>query len=176
MEVEPPHREVRAGAGSAYRVGSVTHVVDGPWRVVIRNLGPRTGRQVIATWEIHRSWTVSGGWARRAVAAGGSGMRASEVRWLSASEQRLGGASERWRIGASELAWRGASERIFAGASQWGFGGASERARAGGSEVRLGGASEQGHAGGSEQRLGGSEARFDGPTAPPLPYPPVGKE
>lgn len=175
VEVEPPHREVRSGQGSAYRVGSVTHVVDGPWRVVISNLGPRTGRQVIATWEIHRSWSLSGGWARRAV-TGRGGIGASELRWGSASEQRLGGASERWRIGASELAWRGASERIFAGASQWRYAGGSERAFAGGSEYRLGGASERGHAGGSEGRLGGSEARFDGPTAPPLPYPPAGKE
>jgi hypothetical protein len=188
VEVEPPQRETRVGHGSAYRVGNVTHVVEGPWRVVIRNIGARTERQIIGTWEILRSWSVTGSWARRA-AAGRTGIGASEQRWSTGSETRLGGASELWRIGASELAWRGASERLLMGASERLLRGASERAWAGASEARLGGASERAFAGaserafaggserslggGSEARVGGDEAHFEGPTAPPLPYPPA---
>jgi hypothetical protein len=198
VEIEPPRREERAGHSFAYRVGSVTHVVEGPWRVVIRNVGAHSERHVVGTWEIHRAWTAMGG---RVVRTGGrAGVGASEAAWMVGSEARMGGASERWRIGASELAWRGASERLLAGASQWRYGGASERAFAGGSELRFGGASERAWAGASEARLGGasesamsgasehaypgaseanigaSEHRFEGPTAPPLPYPPTASD
>lgn len=194
VEIEPPRREERAGGSFAYRVGNVVHVVEGPWRVVIRNIGAHSERQVLGTWEIHRAWTALSGHAVR-VGGGQAGAGASEVHWLAGSEYRLGGASERWRIGASEVAWRGASERMMAGASQWRYagaserryvgasetrlGGASERVRGGASESRLGGASERALGGGSERaqpagsegRLGASDLRFEGPTAPPLPYP-----
>ena len=33
-----------------------THVVYGSWQVVIRGLGARAERKVLAVWEIHRSW------------------------------------------------------------------------------------------------------------------------
>jgi hypothetical protein len=166
VTVEPPSRESWQGRTTAYRVGAVTHVVDGPWRVVVRNLGARAEREVVATWEIHRSWSIQGG-AERSVATGRAPVRGgaselalggSERRWRSGSELRLGGASERWRIGASELAWRGASERLFAGASERTLRGASER--------RLGGA--------SETRLGASE-RHQGAADRPLPYPKPGE-
>jgi len=200
VEIEPPRREERTGQSFAYRVGNVVHVVEGPWRVVIRNIGARSERQVIGTWEIHRAWASVGGHAVRVAGGGRAAGGASELAWLAGSELRMGGASERWRMGASEGAWRGASERMMAGASQWRYAGASERAWAGASEYRLGGASERAWAGasearlggasermlggaseqarpaGSEGRLGGSEQRFEGPTAPPLPYPSTGTD
>ncbi len=182
VEIEPPRREEWEGRGFAYRAGNVTHVVQGPWRVVIRNLGTRSERELIGTWEIHRSWSVEGG-RQLSMGSGGATLRvgasesvaagASERRWISASELRLGGASERWRVGASEVHFRGATEQLFAGASQAQQRGASERQYAGGSESRLGGASEGGYAGGSEGRLAGaSELRLDeGGSALPLAYP-----
>jgi hypothetical protein len=200
VEIEPPLREEREGRGFAFRAGGVTHVVQGPWRVVIRNLGARAERELVASWEIHRSWSVQGGRELR-LPAGGTTVRvgasetlalgASERRWIQGSEVRLGGASERWRIGASEVLFRGATEQLFAGASQALLRGASERQHAGGSESRLGGASERAYGGASESRLGGaseralagasegrlaggSELRLDeGGSALPLPYPPL---
>ncbi len=201
VEIQPPRREDWAGGGFAYRVGDVVHVVRGPWRVVIRNLGAHAERELLGTWEIHHSWSVPGGREVRVgpgirVRVGASEMLAlgaSERRWVGGSEVRLGGASERWRIGASEIAFRGASELLFAGASQLvlrgaserryagasesRLGGASERAYAGASESRLGGASERAYAGASEGRLGGaSELGFEGGSALPLPYPSVNRD
>jgi hypothetical protein len=164
VEISRPEVEVRAGRSSAYRVGDVTHVVEGPWQVVIRNLGLNASREVIGRWEIHHSWSVQGGVAFRPDAgrfAPGAG--ASERSWSSGSEVRLGGASERWRIGGSEISWRGASERMLAGASQWSYGGASERVHLGASERRLGGASERAFSGGSEGRLGGGSSSLPFP-------------
>jgi len=162
VEIEPPSREEWAGRSFAYRVGGVTHVVFGPWRVVIRNLGARSERAVHGAWVVYRSWAVEAGHEvrpglRTANSRSGASehlaLGASERRWLSGSELRLGGASEIWRAGASELAYRGASEQLFLGASQLVARGASEQRFAGASEQRFAGASERQHAGGSEQRL-----------------------
>jgi uncharacterized protein len=196
VRIDPPRREEWEGGSMVYRIGDVTHVVSGPWQVVIRNLGARFGRAVLGRWEIFRSRVVQRGREVRPLrparpsAAGASeqvALGASERRWIAGSELRLGGASELWRIGASEVLFRGASERLYAGASEWRlrgasevrFAGASEMRLAGGSEVRLGGASEQRFVGGSEQRLGGASERawggaserFEGGSAAPLPYP-----
>ncbi len=160
VSVEPPSREEWQGQSFAFRVGDVTHVVHGPWQVVIRNLGAFSERAELARWEIFRSWVASGGAAGEvtvrtaATLPGGASeaLGASERRWLAGSELRLGGASEVFRLGASELRMRGASETLFAGASEWVTRGASER--------RLGGASEVHLRGGSEDRLGGSEHRL----------------
>jgi hypothetical protein len=175
VEIEAPSREEWTGRAFAYRVGGVTHVVYGPWRVVIRNLGGRAERAVHGAWIIHRSWAVEAGHEirpgpRTVVSRPGASeqlaLGASERRWLSGSEARLGGASEAWRAGASELAYGGASEQLFLGASQWLARGASERQYAGASEARLGGSSERPYAGASERRLA------DDPEAS-LPYPAV---
>jgi hypothetical protein len=186
VELEPPRREEWEGRGYAYRAGGVTHVVQGPWHVVIRGLGARHEHERLGAWEIHRSWTVHGGLELRVGSrgvvhrVGGSeqvaAQGASERSWSSGSEVRMKGASERFRIGASEVAFRGATETLFAGASQALLRGASERAYAGASESRLGGASERSLPGGSEGRLGGSEHRLGDGSAPPLPYPPIDPE
>jgi hypothetical protein len=200
VTVEPPSREERDGRSFAYRVGDVTHVVYGPWQVVIRNLGARRERAEIGRWEVFRSWVAAAGREVRGSSLTGGPVRvgasealgASERRWIAGSELRLGGASEVWRLGASELRMRGASETLFIGASQWMKLGASERRLlgaselrlAGGSERRLGGASEQRLGGASEQRLGGaSEQRLGGASeqrlagaseSAPLRYPSLG--
>jgi len=171
VEIEPPSREAWTGRSFAYRVGGVTHVVHGPWKVVIRNLGARAEGAVHGAWVIYRSWAVEAGHeVRPAVAGAGQAPGASELlaqgaserRWRSGSELRLGGASERWRAGASELAYSGASELLYLGASERVARGASERQYGGASERRLGGASERSHAGASEQRLGGASERQHG--------------
>jgi hypothetical protein len=178
VSVEAPSREEWEGQSFAFRVGDVTHVVYGPWQVVIRNLGAFSERAEIARWEVYRSWVASAGrevrvarlteGARRPAGAsenvGASELLgASERRWLAGSEIRLGGASEVFRMGASEIRMKGASETLFAGASQWVARGASERRLLGASETRLGGASERRLGGASETRLGGaSESRTGG--------------
>jgi hypothetical protein len=174
VSVEPPSREEWEGRSFAFRVGDVTHVVYGPWQVVIRNLGAYREHAEVARWEVYRSWVASGGREVRGVhlMRPGAGVRvgasearlgASERRWIAGSELRLGGASEVWRLGASEIRMRGASETLYAGASQLIFRGASERRLGGASEVRLAGGSERRLGGGSESRLGGaSESRLGG--------------
>jgi hypothetical protein len=161
VEVEPPVREEWRGPVGTFKVGGVTHVIHGPWHVVIRNLGAYQERAVLGRWEVYRSWVAAeGGEIRRDSRAGlpvklGASERlgASELRWVSGSELRLAGASELWRLGASELRLGGASEVHFAGASERRLGGASERLRAGASERHLGGASERHLGGASEPRL-----------------------
>ncbi|MBI5070365.1 MAG: DUF4912 domain-containing protein [Deltaproteobacteria bacterium] len=178
IEIEPPSAESWQGRAFAYKVGNVTHVVHGPWQVVIRNLGARTERAELGRWQVFRSWVATAGREVRAVevrppvALGASeGMAgASERRWLEGSELRLGGASEVWRASASELRLGGASEQRFVGASEWMVRGASERRLQGGSELRLGGASERRLQGGSELRLGGASEQVggsEGRLAPP---------
>jgi hypothetical protein len=171
VRIDPPTREAWEGGALAYRIGDVTHVVSGPWQVVIRNLGAHTGRTVTGRWQVYR-WRLvhEGGEVRTAPrparAVGASEQLpagASERRWFAGSELRLGGASELFRVGASEVLFRGASERLYAGASEWRLRGASERRLAGASEVRLVGASERRLAGASEVRLAGaSERRLGG--------------
>lgn len=159
VEVEPPVREEWRGPAVSFQVGGITHVIHGPWQVVIRNLGAFQERAVLGRWEVYRSWVAAeGGEIRRTPPSDAVRMLgaseapgASEQRWLSGSELRLAGASELWRLGASELRLGGASEVLFAGASERRAGGASER--------RLGGASER-QQGGASERLGGSESRL----------------
>lgn len=166
-----PVREDFVGPSRVYRVGGRTHVVHGPWQVVIKGVGAHQGRSVVAKWEIYRSWIAeetdeAPGVEMKEYAIPGSSEKlmagASERRWRYASEMRLGGASEIFFLGASEYRARGASERLFIGASQYKMGGASERLSAGGSEVRLRGASEQRLGGGSESRLGGASEQMLG--------------
>jgi hypothetical protein len=153
----------------------IVHVVYGPWQVVIKGVGARAERRVLATWEYKRSVEVPGGIERtetvvgawEPVAPGSSAWRlvgASERRWLGSSELVGRGGSEVWMMGASERMMRGASERLFRGSSELMYRGASERMMRGASERLLGGASERSFAGAggypggaSERRLGGSE-------------------
>jgi hypothetical protein len=172
--VEAPEaiRQAFVGPTRVYRVGGRTHVVHGPWQVVIRGLGAHYGHAVVARWEIFKSWIadevkethmrdlhpVLPPGASEQLTPG-----ASERRWRYGSEARLGGASEIFYLGASEVKARGASERMYVGASQYMMRGASERRLGGASEVRLAGASERVLAGASESRLGGaSERRLGG--------------
>jgi len=162
VEAERYVEERWNGTATIRSVEGKSHIVYGPWRVVIRGLGARAERRVMAVWEVHRSWIAQAGRvalpSRRAAtepdgSLGSPG--ASELRWEAASELRLGGASELHWLGASELRYLGASELLYAGASEWRARGASER--------RLGGGSELRHSWGSELRLsGGSELRVSG--------------
>jgi len=175
--VEPPAyvEEWHSGRVAVHSAHGRTHIVYGPWQVIIRGLGARAERQVLAIWEMHRSWTASAGFevhaaSRRELGPGGSerlALGASERRRSAASELRLGGASEIHRLGASELRYLGASETLYAGASEWRPKGASERLYAGASERRFRGASEM-------QRGGASEISFayPGGASESLPLPP----
>lgn len=183
VEVSEPIREEWHGGSFGFRKDGVTHMVYGPWQVVIRNLGAHYGRTVLSEWQVYRSWVVEGGQEVRALGApletegmpvllGGSEVLyagASERRWQMGSELRLMGASERFRMGASELRLGGASERLMVGASEWTMRGASERRFLGASAFAWGGASESRFGAGSEkmfrgasERLGGSEGRLGG--------------
>jgi hypothetical protein len=150
----------------------IVHVTYGPWQVVIKGVGARAERRVLATWEYRRSVEVPGGYEREEtivgswepVAPGSSALRlvgASERRWVGASELVGRGGSEVWLMGASERLFRGATERMFRGATERMFRGATERLMRGASENMFGGASENMYAGGypgaSERRLGASE-------------------
>jgi hypothetical protein len=171
--VEAPEaiRQAFVGPTRVYRVGGRTHVVHGPWQVVIRGLDAHYGRAVVARWEIYKSWIADEVKETHVrdihpvLPPGASELRmgASERRWRYASEARLGGASEVFYLGASEVKARGASERLYVGASQYMMRGASEQRLGGASEVRLAGASERMLAGASESRLAGaSERRLGG--------------
>jgi hypothetical protein len=182
VEAPAPLTEHFVGGMRIYRTGPKTHVVYGPWEVVIRGLAAHRRRSVLARWEIHRSWISEEGREVRGgvlvdgdLMAGSSGLLgrgASERSWRAGSELRLGGASEMLWMGASERRFGGASERLYQaaserllrGASERRFRGASERLLRGASERLLRGASERLMRGASEQRLagGGSEARLGG--------------
>jgi hypothetical protein len=172
VEVSAPVTDFIVGPTQSYQIGGRTHVVYGPWHVVIRGLGAHRTGQILQRWEIHRAWVSSEGRGVRAVGlqprggqAGASErmMGASEWVWLGASEERLGGASEVHYLGASEQRMLGASEILFQSASQWLLRGASERRFLGASEVRLRGASEQAMRGASEVvRRGASELMLRG--------------
>ena len=147
--------------------GGLTHVMYGPWQVVIRGLGARAERKVLAVWETYRSWVGHSGVASHVVTRGmltpgGSeqvALGASELRWRVASELRLGGASEVFRLGASELRYLGASETLYSGASEWRLRGASELRFLGASRWLYGGASEQRSGGASEWLFPGASER-----------------
>ena len=158
--------------------GGLTHVMYGPWQVVIRGLGARAERRVLSTWEYRRRVDVTGGiersvFARGTLAPGSSEwlmLGASERAWMGASELLYRGGSELWLLGASELLLRGASETLFTGASEYRLRGASERLQRGASELllrgaserRLGGASETLFAGASERARGGASEMYLG--------------
>jgi len=145
-------------------VNGTTHVVHGARQVVIRGIGARAERKVLAVWEVHHSWSTHEGVVARTegemTAARGASEQAirgaSEVRWSAASELRLGGASELYLLGASEIRYLGASELFYSGASEWRSRGASEVRYVGASEWRARGASESFYAGGSEKLQGGA--------------------
>jgi hypothetical protein len=170
VEVPDPIREVFPGKTRVFKSGARTHVVYGPWQVVIRGLGAQKSRAVLSRWEVYRSWAqVSGHEVAESVTTftgGGASERmvgASDRRWTGASEIRLGGSSEQYFLQASELRLLGASERMYAGASELRLRGASERMYAGASELRLRGSSERLYAGATERLLrGASEAHFGG--------------
>jgi hypothetical protein len=173
VQVDPPSRSTWEGGAVAYTQGGVTRVVYGPWQVMIRNLHGRAEHAVLGRWQIYRSWATNGGIEEvqrlatgiGAGAPGGASERvaASAFLWRVGSEERLGGASEVWRLGASEVRLRGASEILLAGASERRLMGASERRLMGASEWRLGGASERQLMGASERaRRGASEWRLGG--------------
>jgi hypothetical protein len=151
VAVTPYVEEHHAGTVTVRFVDGKTHVVYGPWRVVIRGLGARAERRILARWDIHRSWVtdadpVAESATRTGRTSGASEqmvLGASERRWRMASELRLGGASEIHYLGASERRYLGASERFYAGASERRWLGASEWNYAGASELRYAGASER---------------------------------
>jgi hypothetical protein len=172
VEVPGVTTEAFEGALNVYKVEGRTHIVYGPWEVVIRGLGAHYQRQVLARWEVQRSWVAEEGHevhGVRVLAREGSGgpggsselvaMGSSELRWRGESELRLMGGSERLYLGASERRTMGSSERMLRGASEWLVRGASERRMAGESELRFRGASERLFAGASERRLGGASER-----------------
>jgi hypothetical protein len=171
VEVPPPVRETFQGKTHVYRLGGRTHIVYGPWQVVIRGLHAQHSRAVLSRWEVYRSWSEVTGREIQVVettsnAPVGASDRmmvgASERRWLGGSDVRLRGASEVYYLAASELRLRGASERLMAAASELRLRGASERLVAGASEVRLRGASERMLGGASESRLRGASERMLG--------------
>jgi hypothetical protein len=157
------------GEVSVRSEGGRTHVMYGPWQVVIRGIGARAERRVLGTWEYRRQVAVEGGIERLTNVGVGGGyapgssewmlMGASERAWIGASEMLWRGASELWLLGASEMLYAGASERAFLGGSELRFRGASERSFAGASELRIGGASETSFAGASESMFGGASER-----------------
>jgi len=182
-----------SGTISMRNENGTVHVVYGPWQVVIRGMGARAERRVLATWEYQRTIEVQGGFERveqggwwELIGPGASewryvGLGASERRWLGSSELLMRGGSEVYMLGASERMLGGASERLMRGASERLYRGASERLLRGASERLFRGASERLVAGGGEARtagsLGGSEnvarsgAGRAGTTSDPLAYP-----
>jgi hypothetical protein len=177
-------RESYAGAARTFRNNGRTHVVWGPWQIVIRGLGAQAEQSVIARWELYRSWTTSG-WRESSQQPAGQARGSSELlrggseRWgRGGSELRLVGASERFVLGASELRFQGASEwllagaseRLRSGASEWRFMGASEQLLQGASERLLPGASER-RLGGASDQLGGQPDTLHGSTWPSPSWP-----
>src|SRR5262245_21069795 len=150
------------GEVSVRSEGGRTHVMYGPWQVVIRGIGARAERRVLGTWEYRRQVAVEGGVERFGMTGGGYAPGSSEWMMMGASERAWMGASELWLMGASETLLGGASERAFLGGSEFRFRGASERRLAGASELRLAGASERMFAGASETMFAGASERMMG--------------
>ena len=94
--------ERHSGTVSVHPEGGRMRVVYGPWQVVIRGVGARGERRVLATWEMHRSWVASGALQGPVSPGGTAHPGASERRWRAASERLRGGASEARYPGASE--------------------------------------------------------------------------
>ena len=148
-QVPEPVSETYAYEASTFEVDGCTHMVFGPWQMVVRGLGAFEERRVLARWMVYRSWAVEGG-SEAPLGAFGERMLGSSA-LLGGSERRLRGASELRLAGASERLYRGASERRVGGASERIFGAASER--------RYVAASEKLFRGASERRLGGASGR-----------------
>jgi hypothetical protein len=140
-EVPEPVWETYTGGVSEIEVDGRTHVVFGPWQVVVRGLGAFEERRILSRWVVYRSRAVEEG---------------VESPLAAASERRIGSSA---LLGASERRLRGASEYRFAGASELLYRSASERRLGGGSERRYAAASEKRLRGGSERRLGGPSGR-----------------
>jgi hypothetical protein len=125
LPLDAPERAGESGSlePATFQVDGRTHVVFGPWQVVVRGAsaggdgeGDGDGeKRVVSRWTVYRSWAVEGTDARM---PGG--------RWGIGSSAR-GGASELRLSGASETLYRGASERRLGGASEGRLGGASGR-------------------------------------------------
>jgi len=168
--VEPARyvEERYEGPVTVRSVNGTTHIVHSTRQVVIRGIGARAERRVLAVWEVQRSWPTHEGVAVGTVGEvagtrGGSeevARGASELRWRAASEVRLGGASEIYLLGASELRYLGASEVFYAGASEVFYAGASEWRARGASELRYVGASEWRERGASESLYAGGSERL----------------
>jgi len=157
LDVPQPVSETFSGEVSTFEVDGRTHVVFGPWQVVVRGLGAFEERRVLSRWMVYRSFPVEGG--RETPLEGIHERMVGSSALLGGSERRLRGASERRLGGASELLYRGASERRLGGASERIYGAASERLVRGASERRYVAASEKLLRGGSERRLGGASGR-----------------
>jgi hypothetical protein len=134
-----------------------THVVFGPWQVVVRGLGAFEERHVLSRWMVYRSFAVESGSEGPLESVGERILGSSAL--LGASERRFPGASELRFAGSSELLYRGASERRLGGASERIYGAASERLLRGASERGYVAASEKLLRGGSDRRLGGASGR-----------------
>lgn len=158
------------GRSVVYSEHGTTHIIYGPWQVVIRGLGAHGERRILARWEMYTSWVASAGYTVRteqwkSTTPGASEMMlgASEQRWIGSSEKIVRGGSEIYQVGASEIRLGGASETRFKGASEWRLRGASETRFVGASEYRARGASETAYAGASEfTARGASESRYPG--------------
>jgi len=93
VEVPEPVRETSVGRTRVFRSGARTHVVYGPWQVVIHGLGATRSRSVLSRWEVYRSWGEQGG--RHVVHVQGGTGEGPGAATPGASEQLLRGASER---------------------------------------------------------------------------------
>ena len=122
----------RAGGGAG------SHVVHGPWQVVIRGLSARAERQVLAIWEVDRlAWTASAGprsscgrWSRPARRAG-AGARSGASERAGARRARCGWA------GLGAVAPRGERAAASSARARTLYGGASELRLARGASERL---------------------------------------
>lgn len=183
VEVPLPVRESFVGKTRVFKVGEKTHVVYGPWQVVIRGLGAHQSRTILSRWEVFRAWQTTSQHEVHEFVIPGSGPStasgtgaserllrgASELAYAGGSALRMMGGSETYFLGASERRLGGASELMFAAASEYMFMGASERQYAGSSEFRMAGGSELRFALGSEARLMGGGAGSEGRLAAPPP-------
>jgi hypothetical protein len=133
VNVPEPVWETHGGEVTSFEVDGRTHVVFGPWQVVVRGLDAFEERRVVSRWTIYRSWAVEScretsleGTPRR-MAGSSALLGGSERRFLSASELRLSGSSELLYRGASERRYVAASEKLLRGGSERRLGGASGR-------------------------------------------------
>src|SRR4029078_12048475 len=91
------------GEVAVHSEGGRTHVMYGPWQVVIRGIGARAERGVLGTWEYRKQISVEGGVERTATFGGGYAPGSSEWMMMGASERALMGAAELLSRGSREL-------------------------------------------------------------------------